>query len=253
MPRVARRLAPGVCYHVLNRGNDRSPLFRKPQDFAAFVAILAEAVERFDVDLFCWCLMPNHWHLVIRPRTARAMVDFMRWLTITHVRRHHGHYPSRSGHLYQGRYKSFAVEADAYFLTLCRYVEANPLRARLVSRAEQWEWSSLWQREQHRRGGPEGPPLSEWPVPRPGHWLEIVNEPMPDAQAEAVRTSVRRDRPLGSETWVKRMVSKLGLRQTLRPRGRPRKPENQLSPRQRYRRAQERERGRLQAGHDATK
>jgi putative transposase len=240
MPRVARRLVPGVCYHVLNRGNDRRPLFRKPQDFAAFVAILAEALARFDVELLCWCLMPNHWHLVLRPRTARGMVDFMRWVTITHVRRHHGHYPSRTGHLYQGRYKSFPVEADAYFLTLCRYVEANALRAGIVSRAERWEWSSLWQREHSGSGGGDGggdgPVLSEWPVERPEDWIALVNAPLPRAQAEAIRTSVRRDRPLGSERWVKRMAQKLGLQQTLRPRGRPRKRADHLSQRQRYRR-----------------
>jgi putative transposase len=235
MPRPPRQLAAGVCYHVLNRGNDRGWLFRKPADFQAFLAILVDAAKRFDVDLLCWCLMSNHWHLVVRPRTDRALIDFMRWLTITHVRRHRAHYSSHSGHLYQGRYKSFPVEQDDYFLALCRYVEANALRAGLVTRAERWEWSSLWQRE-HSASEPK---LSDWPVQRPAGWLAIVNEPMPKEQAEAVWTSLRRDRPLGSEKWVRRIAAKLGLEQTLKSIGRPRKPPDRLSLRQRYRRTKE--------------
>ena len=182
--------------------------------------------------------MPNHWHLVLRPRTDGALADFMQWLTITHVRRHRGHYASHSGPLYQGLYKSFPVEDDAYFLVLCRYVEANPLRAKLATRAERWEWSSLWQR-QHRAAQPK---LTEWPVNRPADWTEIVNEAMEEKDVKMVQASMQRDRPLGSEKWTRRMAGKLGLEQTLRPVGRPRKPEHQLSERQRYRRAKEKKR-----------
>jgi putative transposase len=177
--------------------------------------------------------MPNHWHLVLRPWTERALIDFMRWLSITHVRRHHGHYRGRSGHLYQGRYKSFPVQDDEYFLVLCWYVEANALRAGLVKRAELWRWSSLWQRLHDA----EEPRLSDWPVDRPKDWLAIVNEAMEDDQVRQVHASIERDRPLGSQRWVERMAQRLGLGQSLRPRGRPRKPLDQLSPRQRQRRA----------------
>jgi putative transposase len=182
--------------------------------------------------------MPNHWHLVVRPRTERALADFMQWLTITHVRRHRGHYSSHSGHLYQGRYKSFPVEDDSYFQVLCRYVEANPLRANLTTRAERWEWSSLWQR-QHRAVQPK---LTEWPVKRPADWTAIVNEAMREEHVKMVQASMQRDRPLGSDKWMRRIAGKLGLEQTLRPIGRPRKPEHQLSERQRYRRTKQNKR-----------
>ena len=119
---------------------------------------------------------------------------------------------------------------------LCRYVEANPLRAKLVIRAEQWEWSSRWQRDQ----GKDAPRLTSWPVERPRHWRASVNEPMASEQAASVQASLKRERPLGSEKWTKRMAAKLGLTQTLKPRGRPRKPDDQLSKRQRSRREKER-------------
>src|SRR4051794_21209388 len=135
MPRSARAVEAGLTYHVLNRGNGRLHLFRKAEDFEAFGRVLAEGLARYPVDLFTWCLMGNHWHLVLRPRADRALADLMRWVGVTHVRRHHAHHhTSGGGHLYQGRYKSFPVEDDRHFLVLCRYVESNPLRAKLVRR-----------------------------------------------------------------------------------------------------------------------
>src|SRR4051794_15467912 len=131
MPRTARAVEAGLIYHVLNRGNGRMTLFRKPQDFDAFERILAEGLTRYAVDLLTWCLMGNHWHLVLRPRSDEALGRFIGWVGVTHVRRHHAHYhTSGGGHLYQGRFKSFPVADDAHFLTLCRYVEANALRAK---------------------------------------------------------------------------------------------------------------------------
>jgi putative transposase len=221
MPRTARAAEAGLIYHVLNRGNGRQTLFRTPADFDAFERVLAEGLERYPVDLFTWCLMGNHWHLVVRPRTDDALARLMGWVGVTHVRRHHARYRTGGGgHLYQGRYKSFPVQDDGHFLTLCRYVEANPLRAKLVRRAEHWRWSGLGQRG--RRGAT---PLraSDWPVGRPRGWSALVNEPVPTPEAERIRASIVRGRPLGGEPWVRATAKRLHLEWTLRPRGRPRK------------------------------
>jgi len=234
MPRPVRRIEPGLIYHALNRGNRRMTIFRKDADFQAFVRTLAQGLERFDVELLAWCLMGNHWHLVLRPRRAGQLQAFMQWITLTHVRRHHEHHGRASGHLYQGRYKHFPVQADEHLLALLRYVEANPLRARLVERAQDWPWSSLYQR---LRGGTV-PPLCEWPVDRPARWTRLVNDAPAEAELRRVRESVARDRPLGSAAWARRVAARLGLAQSLRPRGRPPKPLEQLSPRQRRRREQ---------------
>jgi putative transposase len=235
MPRPLRQIAPGLIYHVLNRGNGRTLIFRKTGDFQAFLKILTEGLKRFDVELLAWCLMGNHWHLVLRPRRARQLQALMQWIGTTHVRRHHEHYGRASGHLYQGRYKHFPVEEDEHLLTLLRYVEANALRAGLVKRAQDWPWSSLHQR---LRRAPL-PPLSEWPVDRPAGWTRLVNQALDESRLKQVRQSMERDRPLGSPTWAAKMASRLGLEQTLHARGRPRAPIEQLSPRQRRRRKKE--------------
>jgi putative transposase len=232
MPRPLREIEIGVIYHVLNRGNRRMRIFHKPGDYEAFGKVLTEGLERFAVDLLAWCMMPNHWHLVLRPRREGEMQKMMQWITGTHVRRHLVHYGQDSGHLYQGRYKHFPVEDDSYFLTLCRYVEANPLRAKLVERAEEWQWSSLYQR-MHRQSEP---PTAQWPLDRPARWTALVNEPMPAEQVKQIREHVVRDRPLGSPRWMKKMAQKLGLEQKLRPRGRPPQPIESLSKRQQRRR-----------------
>jgi putative transposase len=144
----------------------------------------------------------------------------MRWVGVTHVRRHHEHYHSRGGgHLYQGRFKSFPVAEDDYFLALCRYVEANPVRARLVERAEHWQWSGLWRRIH----GSNELRLSSWPVERPRNWIALVNRELSDEQIEGIRTCVQRGRPFGSEGWVQRTATRLALVFTLRGPGRPRK------------------------------
>ncbi|EQD67800.1 hypothetical protein B2A_00646, partial [mine drainage metagenome] len=140
------------------------------------------------------------------------------WVSNTHVKRYRVHYPSTSGHLYQGRYKSFAVQETGYFVMLARYIEANPLRAKLVPRAEQWPWSSLGCTGQLARRL-----LSPWPVDRPAHWRELVNEPVPAAERARVAESLQRGSPLGDALWASTMAERLGVEYTLRLRGRPRK------------------------------
>ncbi|MCS7032868.1 MAG: transposase [Phycisphaerae bacterium] len=218
MPRAARRVVAGLYYHVLNRGNGRMRIFHKAADYDAFVQVLREALERYSVDLLAWCLMPNHWHLVLRPRRPDALAGFMRWVGVTHVRRHHQHYHSRGGgHLYQGRFKSFPIQDDRHFCTVCRYVESNPLRARLVKRAEAWRWSSLNAGQDPTRRLPIG----EWPVARPRDWVEIVNQSLPPQQLNELRQSAQRGRPFGDEGWTMQIARKLGLTNTLRNPGRP--------------------------------
>jgi len=220
MPRTARAVEAGMFYHVLNRGNGRMKLFHKPGDYSAFLKVLAEALERYPVDLFTYCLMPNHWHLVLRPNRDDALARFMGWIGVTHVRRHHAHYHHQAGgHLYQGRFKSFPVQDDEHFLTLCRYVEANPARAKLVGAGQQWPWTALAQRQARS----SAPKLTAWPVDRPGNWAKLVNVEMPEAEVDRIRQSVLRGRPLGENAWVLEVADRLNLGFTLRDPGRPKK------------------------------
>ena len=223
MPRRPRVAPGGYVYHVLNRANGRLRLFRKDADFLAFERCLADAAARVPgCRLLGWCVMNNHWHFVARPAGDADLSAFFRRLAHTHAQRWHAaHGTAGTGHVYQGRFKSFPVQGDRHLLTLLRYVLGNPLRAKLVRRAELWRWSSLWV---ERNGTDEQRTLlSEWPVERPRNWLARVNEPLHEAEAEAVQASIRRSSPLGSPAWAKRTAAALGLDWTLRPRGRPRK------------------------------
>jgi putative transposase len=139
--------------------------------------------------------------------------------------RWHAHFgTSGSGHLYQGRFKSFPVETDEHLYCLLRYVERNAKRANLVDRAERWRWSSLWRRVS---GDPlERELLHRWPVPQPTDWVRLVNRAQSEAELKAVRHAIRRGAPLGSPQWQLRTAAKLGLEWTLRARGRPKKKSN---------------------------
>ena len=220
MPRRARISSGGLAYHVLNRRVGRLQLFEKPADYLAFEKILQEAHERTGVRIAAYCLMPNHWHLVLWPRDDGELSEVMRWITVTHTQRWHAHRQSSgSGPVYQGRFKSFPVQTNEHFLTVARYVERNALRAKLVKRAEQWQWSSLWRWTQG--DSKRAMFLSDWPVQRPRGWVEQVNRPETANELEELRCSAQRGRPFGSEGWVVRMAKRLRLESTLRSRGRP--------------------------------
>ncbi len=223
MGRPPRITEPGLVYHVLNRRVMRLPLFEKDADYQTFERVLAESLERPDApELLAYCLMPNHWHLVLRADDGTDLSTWMQWVTVTHTHRWRAHSGTAGeGPLYQGRFRSFPVEADGHFLTVCRYVEANALRAGLVRRAEDWRWSSLHARR--TSDAALGPWLRAWPVDRPGGWLAEVNRPMREATLKEVRQSVMRGTPLGNDAWRMRTAARLKLALMLRPRGRPRK------------------------------
>ncbi len=218
MPRSARAAVGGYCYHVMNRGNRRAEVFHKEGDFAAFARLLRAAPARTDIRLLGYCLMPNHFHLVVWPVNDDDLRNFMHWLLTTHVRRYHKHYSS-SGHVWQGRFKAFPIEQSEHLLTVLRYVERNALRAGLVERAEHWRWSSL--RPWLEPG--QVAFLDPGPVPRPLNWLELVNQPASEEELQRLRQSVERGCPYGADGWVKATAHALGLQSTLRPRGRPAK------------------------------
>lgn len=225
MGRPLRAADGEYIYHVLNRANGRMTIFDDDDDFAAFERVLIEAVARTQMRLLAYCVMPNHWHLVVWPRKNGDLSSFVGWLTLTHTQRWHAHRRSAgTGHVYQGRFKSFPIEQDDHFHIVARYVERNARRAALVRRAENWRWSSLfrWQ-----RGLAEDQALlAPWPAPRKPNWLEFVNAPHNAAELEAIRRSLRRGSPFGDAAWTDRTAQRLQLESTLRPQGRPKKAQN---------------------------
>jgi putative transposase len=216
MPRGARDSLGGYGYHVLNRGNGRRTVFHKKGDFEAFIKLLREAGERIDVRLIAFCLLPNHFHLLLWPHRDGDLSAYMMWLTTAHVRRYHQHYHS-SGHVWQGRFRSFPIQEDDHLLTVHRYIERNAVRANLAPRAQDWLWSSAGPM---RQGFPA---LTRNPVPHQVDWLQYVNEPQTEAEVEALHECIRRRRPYGEEAWTRTTAEQMGLEASLRPRGRPAK------------------------------
>ena len=221
MPRTARASVGGYCYHALKRGNGRARVSHDADDHHAFVKLLREACARIPMRLNGYCAMPNHFHLVLWPCGDGDLGDWMQWLLTTHVHGYRQRYRG-SGHVWQGRFRAFAIAADDHLRSVLRYVERKPLRASLVARAEAWQWSSLpsWLE----------PPLLPWldpgPVPRHTSWLEHVQLPQTEAELEALRRSVERGAPYGSTTWVEQTADRLGLESSLHPSGRPLKGTN---------------------------
>jgi putative transposase len=219
MPRSKRIAKGNIVYHIINRANGRLKIFKKPDDFIVFEQVLAEAVEQFSMRLCGYCIMSNHWHLVLWPRRDGDLSAFMKWLTMTHSHRwHKSHGTVGIGHLYQGRYKSFPVQGGAYYLTLMQYVESNPLRAGLVKCSRDWPYGSL----AIRTGADKPIRLSDGPIVLPKRWQVLVDGFDPAKSGEII-TCIRRGRPMGDPKWTQKTAKALLLESSLHPNGRPRK------------------------------
>jgi putative transposase len=220
MSRIERTSVGDYVYHVLNRANARVSVFDNGKDYNTFETILEDAVAKFDMRLLSYCIMPNHWHLVLYPKKDGDLIKFMGWLSNTHTRRWHmKKHTIGEGHLYQGRYKSFICQNDNHFITLVRYVEQNALKAHLVEKAENWKWSSVWRRE---NGNSEQKKLlSVWPVDFPDDYLSILNQLHMQTGDEEIEKAIIKSKPFGDDYWVANTVKQFGLEQTLRDVGRP--------------------------------
>jgi putative transposase len=202
----------------MNRGNQKARVFHSSADYAAFLEYMREAQDRLELPVLALCLMPNHVHLVVRPRRDGDIAPWVSWLFTTHVRRHHRKYGT-TGRLWQGRYKACLIQQDHHLLTVLRYVERNALAANLVARAQDWRWGSLnW-----RTTDFVPLPLAPAPIDLPKWWTEFVNQPMTAAELLAVRESVNRQRPFGAPEWAQVAAIRTGMEQSLAPIGRPRR------------------------------
>lgn len=218
MPRPPRLIFANQYYHVLNRANHGANIFHCSADYAAFLELMSQAQQIVNLQITAACLMPNHFHLVVRQLGDEDIPRWIQWLCTTHARHYHSKHQT-FGRLWQGRYRAFLVQGDHYLLTLLRYVERNALRKNLVTRAEDWRWGSL-----HWRLKPPGPiELTAPPLELPTAWTEWVNQPQTAAELEAIRTSVNRQRPYGDPEWVKEKAREASLDQTLVEVGRPKK------------------------------
>lgn len=219
MPRRQRLRTAGVIFHAMNRAAKRATIFTTPDDYVLLEQLAFEAQRRFQIRIFCYCVMPNHWHFVLRSDTNGELSRMMHWMTGTHAQRwHRAHESTGTGAVYQGRFRAIPVECDYHFLRVCRYVERNPVRAQLVTDVTEWRWSSLWR----RLHGLDKRSLAPWPVRAPTDWVTLLRTE-PGDETEEIRRVVARNAPFGNSGWQTATAGQLGLEHSLRNPGRPRK------------------------------
>ena len=222
MGRVRRVDVGEMVYYGWNRANFRSRLFKAEAHYQDFLDLVEESLNFVPIRILAYCLMPNHWHLVLYPRADGDLSKFVQRITVTHTQRYHAQIRTAGyGQIYQGRYKSLPVETGQHFLTLVRYVERNAQRAGLVKRAEDWPWSSVYTRLYGKEKQKQL--LSRWPVAAPKDYVAWLNHPQPQEEIEKIRYALKRSRPYGSEAWVSKAVAQFGLENTLRNPWRPQK------------------------------
>jgi putative transposase len=227
MGRPPRPIENGLVYHALNRGNNCADVFADEEDRSAFLESLAKTKDRYPFQLFGYCLMRNHFHLLLRPDDGQSISRILQSLTVAHTWRYHKRRRT-SGHVWQGRFKSPVIQDDSHLLVVLRYIEANPLRAKIVADPSDYPWSSF---PCHGLGhdDPLVSPFPEWnelgksEAERRKRWRTKVRGHQSDAELAAIRNSWRSGLPLGDPQWTEQMAAQLNIPLVPRPRGRPRK------------------------------
>jgi putative transposase len=190
MARCKRLASAGHIYHVVNRGNDRRTIFLERVDYLMFRSLLIEGRRRFKIDVFGHCSMPNHFHSLLRPQCQDALSAYMQWVQC----RYACYFRARTqtvghGHVMQRRFWNAPIVDDEHFRIVLRYIENNPVRAALVWRAQQWEWSSLRERDRGSRNL-----LSPLPCDLPDRWDELVNVCQPQGILNRIREELKSSR-----------------------------------------------------------
>lgn len=225
MPRVARVVVPDLPHHATQRGNNRHDVFFTDDDRRFYLDVLGRTAHAHRVSILAFCLMSNHVHLILVPPDADALDRVMgqsHWRHAQAINRLHG----RSGHLWQGRYFSCPLD-DEHLVAAMRYVERNPVRARMVPRAEEYPWSSA---KLHCGDGPGVAPglvdATTWSRRYPPEtWRRLLRDPDDEALLDRIRGATRTGRPLATDSMLSKLEAKLNRRLRAMPCGRPRKQE----------------------------
>jgi len=227
MGRLPRPIEDGFVYHALNRGYNRAHVLKRASDRDAFLEALGKTRERYPFRLFGYCLMTNHVHLLLRPEPGQSISRIMQSLTVAHIRRYYARYRS-VGQVWQGRFRSPVVQEGEHLMTVLRYIEANPLRARIATDLPEYRWSSY---QAHGLGRPDPllSPFPEWrklgrsEAERRARWRRRVATPQREEELMSLRESLLSGKPYGARAWVERNARGLNLPPPPRPVGRPRK------------------------------
>jgi putative transposase len=210
MARLARLVIPGLPHHVTQRGNRRQPTFFNDGDYAAYLELMADWCREEGVEIWSYCLMPNHVHLIATPKTADGLRRAIGEAHRRYTRRINFRQQWR-GYLWQGRFASFIVD-EPHLLAAARYVELNPVRAKLVDRARQWPWSSA---RAHLLGRDDRLVKVAPLLGLVGDWKAFLRSALGEDELRDLREHGRTGRPLGSSAFLARLERRVG--RVLRP------------------------------------
>ncbi|XXF07905.1 transposase [Pseudomonas sp. D2-3] len=229
MPRMGRIVLPNYPHHVVQRGHNRQVVFAAEQDYQRYIADLRELKDAFGIKVYAYCLMTNHVHLLLAPGEAIAGLGQLMKALAARATRYRNRLERRTGTLWESRYKSSVVESDTYLLACCRYIELNPVRARIVAEAGDYPWSSYRMRVTDQADSdwldmdPCFVALGDTPEKRRIRYTEFIRQAVPSSEIDLIRAALQRGQLTGSARFVDEIERIQGLRVELRGRGRPRR------------------------------
>ncbi|MDF2077300.1 transposase [Pseudomonas sp. zfem001] len=229
MPRMGRIVLPNYPHHVVQRGHNRQVVFAAEQDYQRYISDLRELKDVFGVKVYAYCLMTNHVHLLLEPGEAIAGLGQLMKALAARATRYRNRLEGRTGTLWESRYKSSVVESDAYLLACCRYIELNPVRARMVAEAVDYPWSSHRMRVTDQADSdwldmdPCFVALGDTPERRRIRYMEFMRQAVPSGEIDLIRAALQRGQLTGSARFVDEIERIQGVRVELRGQGRPRR------------------------------
>ncbi len=230
MPRIGRTILPYYPHHVVQRGHNRQVVFAESEDFRRYLDTLIEFKDVYGIKIYAYCLMMNHVHLLMAPETIGGLAQLMKRLAGRQTR-YHNRLEGRSGTLWESRYKSSPVDSDEYLLACSRYIELNPVRAKMVATPEEYRWSSC----RYRLGSAPCEWLDDDPCylaladntpQRQERYRQFLHAAIPDGEWGLIREAVQRGHLTGSGRFVDKVEEILGKRIEKRSPGRPSKADN---------------------------
>ena len=197
MPKRILRIPGRIPLHVCNRSAAQIKIFHSAADYVRFETCLKEMLEKFPLRLFAFCIMPNHWHLLIEGDSGQEVTQGLHWLGTTHAIRLRKDTGSIGrGAVYQNRFRAYPIQRNGAFYRVAHYIERNPVDASLCPQPEKWLWSSA---------SPEKATnltLADWPISKPSNWAKTIQNPLDEVVLGQIHSHEILQRPYGDPEWV---------------------------------------------------
>jgi len=223
MPRIARIVAIGYPHHIVQRGNSRQTIFFDENDKVKYLYLLKKYSSECNCAIHTYCLMDNHVHMLAVPKTDISLAKTMQKLSLTYTQYVNQKY-NRTGRLWECRYYSALVDKDNYLLAVSKYIEQNPVRVRIVSNAVEYPWSSAQANIGVNKTSFIRPICDEYDIDKK-EYIRLLKLDCNEDEVSLIRKSTMSGKPIGSSSFIENIFDTLGIKFTLRSKGRPRKNE----------------------------